>query len=187
VKQNNAAAEKWYEDGVRLHNPIAAFNVAYLLSAESEHAHDLAKAAQLFRISAAAGCVPAMSGLGQLLVEYPELAQSAQETQSILEAGSDEGSWKSSVLLAMVKRDGRSTSHDLQAARYYFELARLQGGAKAARLVNNDLLALSRELSAERVSAAVAQARAWFDAHPQADMISAVNPHPGTLAMLPPL
>jgi uncharacterized protein len=167
LPQDKTAAEKWFAIGARRHDPVAAFNLASLLFVERDHPHDLPRAAKLLRTSAAAGYVPALSSLGRLLVEHPELAHSPLEAQTALAAASEAGAWKSSLLLATIRRDGRGAARDLQAARYYFDLATLQGGAEAAKLANNDLLALGKQLSADALHAADSLASTWFAAHHQ--------------------
>lgn len=167
VQQDRTVAEKWYDVGLRRHDPVAAFDVAALFSVEPGHSRDLPRAAQLLRTSVAAGYVPAMSALGLLLVRNPELAQSPEEALTNLEAGSKAGAWRASMILGVLHRDGRGTARDLPAARYDFELAALQGGDEAQAMLRNDLRHLAQVLSAEQVRTAVAEAKAWHDAHPQ--------------------
>jgi uncharacterized protein len=168
MKQDKAAAESWYAMGAKLRDPLAAYNLGTLFSVQQDHVHDSPKAAALLRISAAGGYVPAMHSLGLLLVNHPELANSSEEGRSLLEAASEAGSWKSSVVLGALARDGKAGHLDAEDAYYEFQLAVLQGGEGARRVVANDLTVLSGRLSVEQTASLSAKAETWFEQHPMA-------------------
>jgi hypothetical protein len=161
-----AAAEKWFDAGARAHDPVADYDLAYLLSTQPDHPHDLSRAVVLLRSSAAKGYVPALHGLGLLLLNHPELAESPRESISALEQASLAGNWKSSVTLGVLARDGRNIPADLALAFYYFHLAALQGGDSARNLLAYDLDQLAQELSSQEQFTRAAQAEAWFQQHP---------------------
>jgi TPR repeat protein len=128
VKEDKVAAERWFESALKLHDPLAAFNLGSLYSVETDHPHDIPKAAELLRQAVDAGYVPAMHSLGLLLVNHPELSQNPQQSHALLEAAANAGSWKSSVALAVLARDGRGVPVDPKAAYFHFRIATLQGG-----------------------------------------------------------
>lgn len=165
MRQDKSAAEKWFATGVKLHDPIAAFDLGVLFSAAEGHSHDLQKAAMLLRESVAAGYVPAMHALGMLLVNNPQLARSADEALSLLKTASDAGSWKSSVILGVLDRDGRGVPINPEAAYLHFHVAVLQGGDKASRLLFRDLQRLSAQLTDQQSATLKSQAEAWFEQH----------------------
>jgi TPR repeat protein len=135
------------------------------LSAGQDHAHDLSKAAKLLRQSAAAGFVPAMQALGLLLTNHPELADSREEARPLLEAAANAGSWKSSVVLGILARDGVGDMPGPEAAYYHFQIAILQGGEPAKDLLSNDMIALTGKLDEQRRAALTSKAASWFSEH----------------------
>jgi TPR repeat protein len=165
MEQDKAAAEKWYGTGVKLHDPMAAYNLGTLFSVMADHPHDLRKAVSFLRQSAAAGYVPAMHSLGLLLVNHPELATSQQESLSTLEAAANAGSWKSSVVLGVLARDGKGVPEDSKAAYHHFQVAILQGGDLAMRLVRNDISILSKKLGTQQTEALDENANVWYQHH----------------------
>jgi uncharacterized protein len=165
VPQNPAVAEQWYRKGASLHDPMAEFNLATLLSDEKDHVHDLRAAATLFRQSAEAGYVPAMHSLGLLLVRNPGLAESPSEAVDILNAAANAGNWKSSMLLGVLARDGNGVPRNNGAAYYYFRVASLQGGDEAAKLLETDIRNLSVRLGSGRAQAIDSEAGSWYRQH----------------------
>jgi len=165
VPQDTAKAEFWYRSGARLHDPIAEYDLASILM-NVRGTQDLSSAAKLFRDSAASGYVPAKHQLGLLLVRNPTLAASPLEAVDLLNEAAVAGSWRSSVLLGVLARDGITVRVDLEAAYFHFRVAVLQGGSKANLLVAHDLALLTAELDQNRVRAMDAEAGAWFEAHP---------------------
>lgn len=168
IPELQAAAEGWYAAAAKLHDPVAEFNLASLFSVVKDHPRDLPKAAALLRRSASSGYVPAMHSLGLLLVNRPELAVSGDEAQPLLEAASNAGSWRSTIALGILKRDGAGAPGDPEAAYYLFRIALLQGGEQAKAILANDLKVLSARVSAEHAAALSEQANEWFAKHPLA-------------------
>jgi len=165
VKQDKAAAERWFESALKLHDPLAAYNLGSFYSVYPDHPHDFAKAADLLRLSADAGYVPAMHSLGLLLTNHPELKQGPQESRTLIETAANAGNWKSSVVLGILARDGRGIPADAKAAYYHLRVAVLQGGAEADQLIKHDLDTLAAKISAEESQTATSAAKAWYEHH----------------------
>lgn len=163
VSVDPSAAERWFALGARLHDPLAAYDLASLLSGYEGHPKDLRRAAELLRFSSAKGYVPAKHSLGLLLVNHPELAQSDREAGDLLQEASNAGSWKSTVILGVLARQG--TGPDPPRAFYYFRIAELQGGVTAQRLVAGEIKALASKLSPADQSSIVASAGSWIESH----------------------
>jgi TPR repeat protein len=168
VKEDKDLAEKWFESGLKLHDPLAAYNLGSLYSVSAGHPHDMAKAAELQRLAANAGYVPAMHALGLLLVKHPELTRNTQETRALLEAAAKAGSWKSSITLGILARDGRGTPVDNKAAYFHFLVAVLQGGEDANSLVKNDIDVLAAKISEQERQTTNSAAKAWHEHYPAA-------------------
>lgn len=166
VNQDKELAEKWFESGVKLHDPLAAYDLGSLYSAHPDHPHNLPRAADLLRLAADAGYVPAMHSLGLLLVNHPEVKQSPGQSRALLEAAANAGSWRSSIVLGVLARDGRGTPADNKTAYYHFSVAVLQGGEEADHLVRREMNAMAPKISAEDSRQATAAAKEWFGHHP---------------------
>ena len=136
-----------------------------MLSTEQIRGNDLKRATVLLRESADAGLIPAKHQLGLLLVQSPQLATSADEAVSLLKEASTAGSWKSSVVLGVLARDGRGMLVNREEAYFHFRVATLQGGETADRMVANDLHALSVVLGVEKAKAVDQEASAWYQSH----------------------
>ncbi len=166
VKQDRAAAEKWFESGLKLHDPLAAYDLGSMYSVNADHPHDLPKAAGLLRQAADGGYVPAMHSLGLLLVNHPELKQATpQESRILLETAANAGSWKSSVVLGILAREGRGTAVDYKTAYYHFRVALLQGGAETEKLIKKDIEIMAARIGAEDSQTALSAANTWFEHH----------------------
>ena len=165
VQQNKAAGEAWYERGVKLHDPFAEYDLGLLLSTSKDHPHDLPRAAKLLRRSAAVGYVPAMHSLALLLTNHPELADSGQEARPLFEVAASAGCWKSSIALGALARDRGRDGGGTESAFYHFQIAMLQGGEEAKRLLSHDLPALEGELTESRRNALKSEAEAWYSKH----------------------
>jgi uncharacterized protein len=165
VTQDKETAEHWYTTGAKLHDPRAEFRLASFLSVEQNHEHDLKRAAELLRKSSGAGFVPAKHALGLLLARNPDMAASPQEMISLLEDAAEAGTWRSSVVLGVLARDGEGMPADKRAAYFHFRVATLQGGQAASHLLANDLRILSAELGTAQTKASDSEAAAWFDEH----------------------
>jgi TPR repeat protein len=165
VKEDKIVGERWFESGLKLHDPLAAFNLGSLYSMNADHPHDLPKAADLLSQSADAGYVPAMHSLGLLLVNHPELKQTPEQSRVLLEMAANAGSWKSSVVLGILARDGRGMPIDNSAAYFHFRLAVLQGGTEASRLIQRDMDILASKIGAEECRTTISAANGWFEHH----------------------
>ena len=163
---DKAAAEKWFALGVKLHSPIAAYDLGLLYSECDDHPRDLSRAAELFRFAANKGYAEAQHALGRLLVNQPELAERPGEARALLEEASGAGIWKSSAVLGLLTRGGVGTQADAAHAYFWFTLSVLQGGQIARQTVDKDLRALSNGLTEGERAKAAAEARLWFARHP---------------------
>ena len=165
VKEDKAAGERWFESGLKLHDPMAAYNLGTFYSVMADHLHDLPKAAELLHQSADAGFVPAMHSLGLLLVNHPELKQTPEQSRALLETAANAGSWKSSIVLGILARDGRGTAVDYPSAYFHFRLALLQGGEDAEHLIKRDINAVGTKMTDQQRQMANTAANAWFENH----------------------
>jgi TPR repeat protein len=165
VVQNDAEAERWYVKGTKLHNPQALYDLGTLYLMGTNHEHNLSTAATLLRESAEAGYVPAMHQLGLLLVRNPELEKQPGETQTLLNDAANAGSWRSSVVLGVMAREGNRVPRNAGTAYFQFRVAVLEGGDEAERLLKNDLQVLTAQLDADHRAAIDAQAAEWHERH----------------------
>ncbi len=165
VQKDKALGEKWFESGLKLHDPLAAFNLGSLYSVHADHPVDVPKAADLLRQAADAGYVPAIHSLGLLLVNHPELKQDAQQGRTLLETAANAGSWKSSIVLGILARDGRGVPVDNKEAYFRFRAAILQGGKDANRIVKKDMEILESKVETGERQTADAAARTWAERH----------------------
>jgi TPR repeat protein len=165
LKEDKIAAEKWFESGLKLHDPLAAYNLGSMYSTDVNHPHDLPKAAELLRQAADGGYVPAMHSLGLLLVNHSELKQDPQQIRSLLETAAGAGSWKSSVVLGILARDGQGTPVDHKAAYYHFQVAVLQGGAVADRYIRPSMEIVGAKITEEERQVAASAAKTWHERH----------------------
>ena len=166
VPKDRAAAEKWFESGLKLHDPLAAYDLGSMYSVNEDHPHDLPKAARLLREACDGGYVPAMHSLGIMLVNHPEIKPAnRQESRVLLETAANAGSWKSSVVLGILARDGRGVPVDYKAAYYHFRVALLQGGADAEKMIKKDVEIMATRVTEEEGQTAVSAANTWFEHH----------------------
>lgn len=127
------AAEHWFAKGVKRHDPVSAYYMAYLYSSTPDHPHDFSKTTSLLRWAAEKGYIPAMHSLGYFLEAHPDLQRAPDEARKVLGEASESGYWRSSAFLGALKVEGKLVKADPAEAYYYFELASLQGG-EAVRL-----------------------------------------------------
>jgi len=155
----------WFEVGSKLHNPMAKFNLAMMLLGQTNHSRDR-EAIRLLHESSQAGYVKAKHQLGLLMVRYPILAETPGEAVSILDEAAADGSWKSSVVLGILARDGTSgLAQDRKKAYYHFKVAALQGGDSAEQLVANDLRKLQSAMTNSEILSLDSEAAAWVSKH----------------------
>jgi uncharacterized protein len=164
-KEDKIAAERWFESGLKLHDPLAAFNLGSLYSVTEGHPQDLSKAADLLRQAADGGYVPAMHSLGLLLINNPNLKQDDRQGRDLLEAAANAGSWKSSVVLGILAREGRGVPKDARDAYYHYHIAVLQGGEKAKRLVKQEMDLLGTKIGSEERRTTEVAASTWYEHH----------------------
>jgi hypothetical protein len=103
--------------------------------------------------------------LGLLLIKHPEVEQTTHEAQTLLVAAAEAGYWKLSILLGIPARDGRDTSVDKIAAVYHLQVAVLQGGEEAKRLVAHDLERLNADFERDELANIISSARAGYGQH----------------------
>jgi hypothetical protein len=106
-----------------------------------------------------------MHSLGLLLVNHAELKQDPQQIRSLLETAANAGSWKSSVVLGILARDGRGTPVDPKAAYYHFQVAVLQGGAEADKYIRPSMEIVGAKINEEERQAAASDAKTWHEQH----------------------
>jgi uncharacterized protein len=177
-------AEKWYETGVKLHDLFSEFNLGTFLSVQPNHVRDYSRAADLLRASASQGYVPAMHSLGLLLIRHPEVKQSPDEAHAMIETAATSGSWRSSVLLGIFARDGTGAPVDKRSALLHFEIAELQGGEEAEKLLSKDIEILTAFFPPEDCSTIHQSARDWYAEH-QATQSEFVTTDPALAKFFP--
>jgi TPR repeat protein len=165
VAKDEATAQHWYEVGAKLHDPMSEYRMGVIHSEVLSNIPELKKAAQYFRDSVTAGYVPAMYALGLLLVRVPSLTLAQDHPLVLLKDASQAGSWRASMILGALSRDGRGVPADRKTAYYEFVLAKLQGGEKANALVATDLQILVGELGTTLAQTTEADASAWYQKH----------------------
>jgi len=185
VAKDEAAAEGWYEAGLKLHDPVAAYRLGLLYSVDENHPRDLSKAVKFLRTATEGGYVPAMHALGYQLVRNPELANSPKEARSLLEKAAESGVWRSSMLLGILARDGAEGKPDDETAYYYYQIALRQGGPEAQRLIVHDLKVLEGKLPTERRANLDLSADAWFAQH-HLDLLL-IHKDPSSYRYFPPV
>jgi len=166
VERDEAAGERWYEAGVKLHDPRAQFQLANLFWKRQKNAGEVKRSIKLFRESAAAGMVAAKHQLGVILVKRPDLADSPKESEALLLEAAEAGEWRSSIALGLMARDGvAGTAVDPKVTYYHYRIAVLQGDKEALQLIGHELEVLSGRLGPEQTATLDADARAWFADH----------------------
>ncbi len=165
ITKDIGQARHWFEVGSKLHDPMAEFDLAMLLLAREDHAADK-DALGLFRESARSGYVRAKHQLGLMLVRNPGFEKTPGEAVATLEESAAEGFWKSSVVLGVLARDGRSgVSQDKKSAYFHFTVAALQGGDAASQMVANDVRLLQSQLFGSEIQSLDSEASAWANTH----------------------
>ena len=166
VPADKKIALEWYQRGAHAKDSIAEFRLAALLLEGNPSKQEISQSAKLLRKSVQGGFVAAQHSLGMLLALHPELSSQPNEAVILLQHASDGGIWQSAMLLGAIYRDGTGVPRDHSKAYFYFQIAQRQGGAKAHKAVNNDLVALSRELSASETDKLDGEAAKWVTNHP---------------------
>jgi uncharacterized protein len=164
VPKDAEKAKHWFEVGAKKHDPQSELSLAILLLRQSDRGEE-ERAIKLLRDAAKAGYVPAKHELALRLVRQPDFGSSRQEAIEELQDASSQGFWKSSVVLAVLHRDGRGVPKDMESAYLYFRIAALQGGNPATKMVGNDISALLPVLGASRIESLDAKAADWVSSH----------------------
>jgi hypothetical protein len=99
------------------------------------------------------------------MLNHPELGYSSEDALANLNQAAAAGTWKSQVVLGILARDGKSVAKDDRAAYFHFRIAAQQGGDDAQALVQKDLQALGKRLSADQRSAIDQDANNWIQKH----------------------
>lgn len=167
VPKDEAAGEKWYEKAIQLHNYLASYRMGLILSDPRRNPRELKRALSLLRVSASAGFVAAMHSAGLLLVNHPEICTSHDEALALLNEAASAGTWKSSVVLGALSRDGKWVPQDSREAYFHFRVGALQGGEAASAIVKNDLQVLSAKISPQERAELDQKAIAWAEEHDQ--------------------
>ncbi len=173
VPVDHAAAKVWLKKGVKRHDPEAECFLAEWDAYEPGHVPDIALEARLLRLSAATGYVPAIHGLGLLLVNHPELPQAKEEAINLLMSSAQAGYWPSSAALGILARDGRLVPKDQREAYRWLRIAVLQGGSPAETYVRHELQRLARSLA--DTTSADQEAAEWLQSHPDHDLFAFAN------------
>jgi hypothetical protein len=173
VPVDHTAAEVWLKKGVKRHDPEAECFLAEWDAYEPGHVPDIALEARLLRPSAATGYVPAIHGLGLLLVNHPELPRAKEEAIHLLMSSAQAGYWPSSATLGILARDGRLVPKDQREAYRWLRVAVLQGGSPAETYVRHELQRLRRSLA--DTTSADQEAAEWLQSHPDHDLFAFAN------------
>jgi TPR repeat protein len=168
VPIDHAAAEAWFKKGAKQHDPEAEYFLAIMDEKEPGRAPDLARDADLLRLSAASGYVEAMHGLGLLLVNHPSLRQAKDEATDALKSAASGGCWQASAVMGTLARDGRIVPKDQRAAYRWFRIAVLQGGSTAQSHLLWELQRLATSMA--ETASTEQEATAWMQMHPNHDV-----------------
>jgi TPR repeat protein len=165
IAKDTNEAQHWFEVGSKLHNPMAEFDLAMILLSREDRTKEK-EALALLRESATSGYVRAKHQLGLMLVRDPGLEKAPGEAVATLNESAAEGFWKSSVVLGVLARDGRSgMSKDSKMAYFHFAIAAIQGGDTARQMVANDLQLLQSQLARSEMQSLDSEAVSWTNTH----------------------
>lgn len=170
VEKNMMQAEYYFAKAAKQHSPEGNYAMGTLYSVTSDHPHDFERAAGFLRESADAGYVRAKHSLGLILVNHPELTQHEGEALKLLEAAATGGSWRSSVVLGILYRDGRSAPKDPLTAYRWYTIAEAQGGKEADAVIRNEIASIRASLSADQQKQSEQAASDWMKAYPHANL-----------------
>jgi TPR repeat protein len=173
VPVNHTAAEAWFRAGVKQHDPEAEFLLAVFDSQEPGRVPDLAGEARLMRLSAGAGYVPAIYGLGLLLVNHPDLPQTPHEAKDLLLSAAGAGYWQSSAVLGILARDGLHVPKDQTEAYRWFRIAALQGGEPAETYLHHETQRMASSIG--DTTSAEQEVAGWLQSHPNHDLFVFAN------------
>ena len=158
-------ARRWYEKGARLHNYLAEYRMALILSDPKWGSTNIGKAGKLLKESANDGFVPSMCALALLFVNHPELGDRRAEAIKLLNDTANAGVKKSSIVLAILSRDGKWGPKNAGDAYLHFKIAALQGGDQIDAGVQHELSLLATQLDPVELARLDSEATTWFKAH----------------------
>jgi len=157
-------ARHWFEVAAKRRDPQAELSLALLLLRQPNQG-DEERAIKLLRDAAKSGYVAARHELALRLARKAEFTQAPQEALEQLQEASSDGFWKSTVVLGVLYREGRGVPKDPETAYLQFRIAALQGGAAAAKMVQNDFEALEPVLGSARIQTLNEKAADWMASH----------------------
>jgi hypothetical protein len=163
-----AAAETWFKQGVKRHDPEAEYFLAMFDANAPGRVPDLAAEAGLLRLSAGGGYVPAIHRLGLLLVNHPGLPQDPEEATNLLLSAAGAGFWQSSAVLGMLARDGRLLPKDQRAAYRWYRIAASQGGSAAQTYLHREMQRMANSVA--NAASTEQEAAEWLQMHPNHDL-----------------
>ena len=166
VNADKQAGEGWYEKGVKAHDYLAQYRMGAILSDPQAGKMDLPRALTLLHESATQGYVPAMHAAAVLMLNHPEVGGTREQAVAWLHEAADAGTWKSSVVLGVLARDGHGEPKNAEKAYANFRIALAEGGEQAKAMLRNDFVMLSRSLSGEQRAALDREANDWMAHHP---------------------
>jgi TPR repeat protein len=111
-----------------------------------------------------------MHSLGLLMVNHPEITQQEGEAHRWLESAAEGGSYRASIVLGILSRDGRGVPKDNAAAYRWFTVSSKQGGEPAEALLRADMKLARKILTSEQQQEAERAAQEWLSAHPNHDI-----------------
>ena len=170
VEQNVQAAEKLFKDGAHQKNAEAEYSLGVLYSGIPDHHQNLEKAAGYFRRSAAQGYIASMHHLGMLLINHPRFSLQPGEAVQMLTKAADAGSWRSSLSLAILCKEGQYAPANLGMAYRWFLIAAQQGGSEAEKWVKSDLAIIRTKLDPIERDTIEKDANSWLLQHPHQDI-----------------
>ena len=172
VDRNVQNAEKLFMDAANQKNPEAEYSLGVLYSAINDHPKDTqGEGSGILPGSAARGYIARrMHSLGLLLVNNPNLSQQPGEAIQMLTEAATDGSWKSSLTLGILSRDGRYAPANTGEAYKWFLIAAQQGGPEAEKLAKNDLTVAKTKLDPIERDTVEEDAASWLLQHPHRDL-----------------
>jgi TPR repeat protein len=88
----------------------------------------------------------------------------------MLEAAAEAGSWRSSLILGVLARDGKYAPRNAADACRWFMIAMKQGGRDAEKLLAADTAVCAKTLDPSSLKEENQQANAWLAQHPHTDL-----------------
>jgi len=105
-----------------------------------------------------------------LLVNHPEVPQNRGEAVKLLEEAAAGGSWRSSVVLGILYRDGKYVPKDPLISYRWYTIAENQGGKEADAVIRHEISAIRKSLSAEQQKLSEDAAAKWVSTYSRANL-----------------